>query len=284
VAIVPKYISWAFLHTNLFALRSIFNALFLINDHHVIFHADGLCRADLDAHFTGNTPNLAYSLHLFPGILGAARDPNPGISRDQFNNLLRAGAHTGTAAHTGQRIHHREVIHHGDGIEGASIRTLAKAYTGVSTAHWAPKSQIRPRAGTMSHIIVFFLDLPLYSRAPNSSDQIGYGRHFFARYLGHLLSHFRFTGKTETGRDIGFIHHRFSVSFASSVATTPSLGASQYLLDFLYLGVDLYCKFVGSQGKAYSEEQAYGTEHGETPNGQFNQKRIHVQLVSNWLK
>jgi hypothetical protein len=240
VAIVSKDIAWTFLHTDLLAIRPVFNALTLINDHHIPFHANRLCRADLDAHFTGNTPNFAQSLHLFPRILRAARDPNSSVSRDQLNNFLRAGAYAGTAAHTGQRIYHREVIHHGDGIEGASIRTLAKAYTGIDTPHGTTKSQIRACAGTMSHIIVFFLDFPLYSRASNSSDQIGHGRHFLARYIGHFLSHFRFTGKTETGRNVGFVHHRFSIGFASSVATTPSLGASQDLFDFLYLGVDLY--------------------------------------------
>jgi hypothetical protein len=256
VAIVSKDIAWTFLYTDLLALRPIFNALLLINDHHILFHANGLCRADLDAHFAGNTPNFAQSLYLFPRILGAARDPNPGVSRDQFNNFLRAGSNTGTAAHTGQRIHYREVIHHGDGIEGASIRTLAKAHTGICTPHGTAKGQIRPSAGTMSHIIVFFLDFPLYARASNSRDKIGHGRHFLARYLGHLLCHFRFTGKTETGRNIGFVHHCFGIGFASSVATTPSLGASQDLLDFLYLGVNLYCKFVGGQGQAYPKEQA----------------------------
>jgi hypothetical protein len=140
--------------------------------------------------------------------------------------LLRAGAYASAAANTGHRIYHREVIHHGDGIEGASLRTLAKAYTGIGTPHGTTKSQIRPCAGAMSDIIVFFLDFPLYPRASNSSDQICHGRHFLARYIGHFLSHFGFTRKTEIGWNLGVVHDRFSIGFASSVATTPSLGSS----------------------------------------------------------
>jgi hypothetical protein len=158
--------------------------------------------------------------------LGAARDPNPGVSRDELNNLLRAGADARAAANTGHRIYHGELIHHGDGIEGASLRTLAKAYTGIGTPQGTAKSQIRSCAGAMSDIIVFFLNLPLYSRASNSSDQICHGRHFLARYLGHFLGHFGFTGETEIGWNLGVFHDRFSIGFASSVAATPSLGSS----------------------------------------------------------
>ena len=243
--IVSKDISWTFLHADFFAFRPVFNALLLINDHHILFHTNRLSRAHLNAHLAGNAPSFAQSFHLFPRILGAARDPNPGISGNELNNFFRAGAHTCTAAHAGCRIDHREIIHHSDGIEGASLRTLAEAYTGVSATHGTTEGKIRPCAGTMSHIGVFFLDFPLYARASNSRDKIGNGRHFLARYLSHFLSHFRFPRETEIGWNVGLVDDRFSIGFASSVATTPSLGSSQNLFDFFYLGVDLHGKFVG---------------------------------------
>jgi hypothetical protein len=123
--IVSKDISWAFLYTNFFALRPIFNALLLINDHHIAFHTDRLRRADLNAHFTGNATNFAQTLHLFPRILSTTRDPNPGVARDELNNFLRTGPYACTATHTSYRVYHREIINHGDGTEGASLRTFA---------------------------------------------------------------------------------------------------------------------------------------------------------------
>jgi hypothetical protein len=282
--IVSKDISRTFLHTNFFALRPILNALLLINDHHIAFHADRLCRADLNAHLTSNATNFAQTLHLFPRILSTTRDPNPGVARDELNNCLWTGPYACTATHTSHWIYHREIINHGDGIEGANLSTLAEAHTGISTPHGTTKSEISSCAGTMSDIIVFLLDLPLYSRASNGSHQICHSRHLLARYFCHFLSHFRFTRKAKRRLNLRVIYDRLSIGFASSVATTSSLGSSQDLLDFLYLGVNLDCKFVGGQSKSDTKQKAYGPQYRQTPNGQFDQQRIHVYLLLSELK
>jgi hypothetical protein len=113
----------------------------------------------------------------------------------------------------------------------------------------------------MSDIIVFLLDLPLYSGASNGSHHICHGRHLLARYFRHFLGHFRFTRKTKSRLNLRVVHDRFSIGFASSVATTPALGSSQDLFDFLYLRVDLDCKFVGGQSKSDTKQKAYGPQY-----------------------
>ena len=140
--IVSEDISRAFRHTYFPTLGAIFYAFLMINNHLIVFQVDRLCRAHLDAHPTSDTPYLAELLDLFPRILGAARDPNPDISRNELDNLLRAGTDTGPTADTGHRIHFREVVNHGDGVEGTGLSTLPKAHAGILTPLRAPKGQI----------------------------------------------------------------------------------------------------------------------------------------------
>jgi hypothetical protein len=122
-----------FFNTYFPTLGTILNTFIMINNHLAIYQIDRFCRADFNAQPAGDTSRAAYFLGLFPGIPATARDKHPDVSRNEFDNFLRAGSDTGPTAHTRRRIDHGKIIHHGDGMEGTDISALPKAYAGILT-------------------------------------------------------------------------------------------------------------------------------------------------------
>jgi hypothetical protein len=159
--IISKDLSRAFFHTHLTALRTILHTFLMINNHHIFFQVDRLCRADLNTHPARDTPCFADLLHLLTRLLGTARDPDSDVSRNEFNDLLWTGTDTGAATNAGHWIYHREIILHGDGIERANPGALPKTHTGIPTALWTAKGQVGTGTGAIPDVVEFLADIAL---------------------------------------------------------------------------------------------------------------------------
>ena len=147
---MPKDISWTFFHTVFFALFAMLDAFLVVYLYHIVLQADCFGRTSFDTHLAGDAAYFAHSLHLLAKILGATGNPDPGISGNKFDQILRASAHAGSTTDTQIWVYDWKVIDHGDGGNGSiRERTLARGNgpgSGRSEGDGANgKTQHRPR-------------------------------------------------------------------------------------------------------------------------------------------
>jgi len=75
----PEDFARTLFNAGFFALRSIGQTFFMINDNQIVYHADRTGWAGFNAHLTGNAPHFAETPHRFSGIMGAAGNPDPSL-------------------------------------------------------------------------------------------------------------------------------------------------------------------------------------------------------------
>ena len=130
---MPKDISWTFFHTVFFALFAMLDAFLVVYLYHIVLQADCFGRTSFDTHLAGDAAYFAHSLHLLAKILGATGNPDPGISGNKFDQILRASAHAGSTTDTQIWVYDWKVIDHGDGVERTGLSAVTKTHTGVLT-------------------------------------------------------------------------------------------------------------------------------------------------------
>ena len=121
---MPEDISGALFYTYLFTCSAIIQTFLVVNLNDVILQADDLGRADLNAHFAGDTPDSTYLPDLLARIFGAAGNSHPGPQRQKLDDTLGTGADTIPAAHTTFDIHCWKIVLYGDGVKGAALNTV----------------------------------------------------------------------------------------------------------------------------------------------------------------
>jgi len=156
----PEYVAGTLCHARFLAVRSVRQALFMINADHIVFNTDRPRRTRLDAHFTRNAADLADIPHRLPRILCAAGNPDASLQGHELNNLLGTGAYAGSATDALFHIDNGKLLFHGDGAKGAGYGTVAQPDAGVCAVLRTAKGDTRTCAGVVTKVGILLFDLP----------------------------------------------------------------------------------------------------------------------------